>query len=73
MTWHERYLVTYSNVLAAAQIRGLDERIDKAQVALGKLNQTPGEDLEVLNTKVKGILKRHRVQEFERLPRRWNK
>ena len=64
VTWHERYLVTYSNVLAAAQIRGLDERIDKAQVALGKLNQTPGEDLEVLNTKVKGILKRHRVQEF---------
>jgi transposase len=50
--------------LAVAQIRGLNERIDKAQVALGKLKQTPGEDLEVLNTKVEGILKRHRVKEF---------
>jgi hypothetical protein len=37
--------------LAASQIRGLHERIDKAQVALDKLKQTPGEDLEVLNTK----------------------
>jgi transposase len=64
VTWHERYLVTYSHILAAAQIRGLDERIDKAQLALGKLKQTPGEDLEVLNTKVKSILKRHRVKEF---------
>jgi transposase len=64
VTWHERYLVTYSHILAVAQIRGLDERIDKAQVALGKLKQTPGEDLEVLNTKVKSILKRQRVKEF---------
>jgi transposase len=64
VTWHERYLVTYSNILAAAQIRGLHERIDKAQVALDKLKQIPGEDSDVLNTKVEGILKRHRVKEF---------
>jgi transposase len=64
VTWHERYLVTYSNFLATAQIRGLNERIDKAQVSLDKLKQTPGEDLEILNTKVEGILKRHRVKEF---------
>jgi transposase len=64
VTWHERYLVTYSKILAASQIRGLHERIDKAQVALEKLNQTSGEDLEVFNTKVEGILKRHRVKEF---------
>lgn len=64
VTWHERYLVTYSNILAASQIRGLHERIDKAQVSLNKLNQTLGEDLEVLNTKVEAILKRHRVKEF---------
>jgi transposase len=64
VTWQERYLVTYSHILAASQIRGLHERIDKAQVALDKLKQTPGEDLEVFNTKVEGILKRHRVKEF---------
>lgn len=64
VTWHERYLVTYSNILAASQIRGLNERIDQAQVSLAKLKQTPGEDLEVLNTKIEGILKRHRVKEF---------
>jgi transposase len=64
VTWHERYLVTYSHILAASQIRGLHERIDKAQVALDKLKQAPGEDLEVLNTKIEAILKRHRVKEF---------
>jgi transposase len=64
VTWHERYLVTYSNVLAVTQIRGLHERINKAQAALDKLNQRPGEDLGVFNTKVKAILKRHRVKDF---------
>jgi transposase len=64
VTWHERYLVTYSNILAASQIRGLHERINKAQIALDKLKQSPGEDLEGLNTKVQAVLKRHRVQEF---------
>jgi transposase len=62
--WHERYLVTYSNVLAATQIRGLHERINKAQTALDKLKQRPGEDLGTFNTKVKAILKRHRVKDF---------
>ena len=62
--WHERYLVTFSNILAAAQIRGLHQRLDKAQSALDKLKKTPGKDLEVLNDKVSAILKRHRVKEF---------
>lgn len=62
--WHERYLVTFSNILAAAQIRGLHQRLDKAQAALDKLKKTPGKDLEVLNGKVAAILKRHRVKEF---------
>jgi transposase len=64
VTWHERYLVTYSKILAATQIRGLHERINKAQTALDKLKQRPGKELEVFNTKVKAILKRHRVKEF---------
>jgi transposase len=62
--WQERYLVTFSNILAAAQIRGLHQRLDKAQAALDKLKKTPGKDLEVLNGKVAAILKRHRVKEF---------
>jgi transposase len=64
VTWHERYLVTYSHILAAAQIRGLHERIDKAQAALDKLKKSPGKDLEILNDKVAAILKRHRVNDF---------
>jgi transposase len=62
--WQERYLVTFSNILAVAQIRGLHQRLDKAQAALDKLQKTPGKDLEVLNGKVSAILKRHRVKEF---------
>jgi transposase len=62
--WHERYLVAYSHVLATAQIRGLHERLDKAQTALDKLKKSPGQDLELLNDKVADILKRHRVNEF---------
>lgn len=62
--WQERYLVAYSHVLATAQIRGLYERLDKAQTALDKLKKSPGKDLEVLNAQVAAILKRHRVSEF---------
>lgn len=62
--WHERYLVVYSHVLATAQIRGLHERLDKAQTALDKLKKSPGKDLDVLNDKVAAILKRYRVNEF---------
>ena len=64
VTWHERYLVAYSKILAAAQIRGLHERLEKAQIALDKLKQKPGKDLEVLNDKVEAIFKRHRVNDF---------
>lgn len=62
--WHERYLVAYSHVLATAQIRGLHQRLDKAETALKKLKKSPGQDLEVLNAQVAAILKRHRVKEF---------
>jgi transposase len=62
--WHERYLVTYSSNLATSQIRGFHERLNKAQTALEKLAQKPGDDLEILNTKLEAILKRHRVNDF---------
>jgi len=64
VTWHERYFVAHSNTLATAQLRGLHERLDKAQAALDKLQQKPGEDLDVLNANIEAILKRHRIKEF---------
>lgn len=63
-TWHERYLVAYSHIFAAAQIRGLHERIEKAKASLELLAQKPGNDLDLLNTKVAAILKRHRVNQL---------
>lgn len=62
--WHERYLFAYSHIFATAQIRGLHERIEKATVSLELLAQKPGNDLELLNTKVAAILKRHRVNQL---------
>ena len=62
--WHERYLVAYSHIFATAQIRGLHERIEKAKASLELLAQKPGNDLELLNTKVAAILKRHRVNQL---------
>ena len=62
--WHERYLVAYSHIFAAAQIRGLHERIEKAKASLDLLAQKPGHDLELFNTKVAAILKRHRVSQL---------
>ena len=62
--WHERYLVVYSQSLAKAQIRGLQQRLERAQTALEKLAVKPGKDSEELKLKVDAILKRHRVREF---------
>jgi len=62
--WHERYLVVYSQSLATAQIRGLQQRLEHAQTALEKLSAKPGEELAQLNLKVEAILNRHRVKEF---------
>ncbi|MGR3280513.1 IS1634 family transposase, partial [Acaryochloris marina NIES-2412] len=49
---------------ATAQIRGLQQRLERAQKALDKLAAKPGEESEELNLKVEAILKRHRVKEF---------
>jgi len=56
--------VVYSQSLAAAVIRGQQQRIKSAQNTLDKLALKPGDDPEQLNQKVAAILKRHRVNEF---------
>jgi len=62
--WDERHLVVYSQTLAAAALRGQQQRLDGATAALSQLATKPGDDLEKLNHKVEAILKRHRVKEF---------
>lgn len=62
--WHERYLVVYSQSLAASTIRGQQQRIKSAQTALDKLAAKPGEDRGELAQKVENILKRYRVSDL---------
>lgn len=62
--WHERYLVVYSQSLAASAIRGQQQRILTARTALDKLEKKPGNDREQLGHKVENILKRYRVNDF---------
>ncbi len=62
--WHERYLVVYSQTLAASTIRGQQQRILTAITALKKLAAKPGVDQEQLTHKVENILKRYRVNDF---------
>jgi transposase len=62
--WHERYLVVYSQSLAASTIRGQQQRIQSAQTALEKLAAKPGIERGELTQKVENILKRYRVKDF---------
>jgi transposase len=62
--WHERYLVVYSQSLAASIIRGQQQRILTARNALDKLAKKPGDDREQLSHKVENIKKRYRVNDF---------
>jgi transposase len=62
--WHERYLVVYSQSLAASAIRGQQQRINTALTALDKLAAKPGDNREQLTYKVENILKRYRVKDF---------
>ena len=64
--WHERYLVVYSQSLAASAIRGQQQRILTAITALNKLAAKPPEDREQLSQKVENILQRYRVKDFFR-------
>lgn len=54
--WHERYLVVYSQSLAASTIRGQQQRIKSAQTALDQLAAKPGDDRGELTQKVENIL-----------------
>lgn len=62
--WHERYLVVYSQSLAASIIRGQQQRILTARTALDKLAAKPGEHRFQLTQKVENILHRYRVNDF---------
>ena len=62
--WHERYLVVYSQSLAASAIRGQQQRSNSAQTALNKLAAKPEADREHLSQKVENILQRYRVKDF---------
>ncbi|MBD2411733.1 IS1634 family transposase, partial [Nostoc calcicola FACHB-3891] len=62
--WLERYLVVYSQSLAASIIRGQQQRILSAETALQNLANKPGSDREVLTHKVENILLRYRVKNF---------
>jgi transposase len=62
--WTERHLVVYSNSLAKAAIKRLNERLDKATTALLQLAAKPPDNLEQLQTKVELLLKRYKVKQF---------
>ena len=62
--WLERYLVVYSQSLAASAIRGQQQRINQAETALKSLAAKPGVDLQALAHKVENILERYRVKDF---------
>ncbi len=62
--WLERWLVIRSHALAQRQIKGLEQRLQKAETALVSLAAKPGQDIKVLQEKVEQILKRHRVEEY---------
>lgn len=62
--WSERWLVIRSHALAMRQIKGLQQRLQKAEAALAKLASKPGQDVQALQEKVDRVLKRHRVSEY---------
>lgn len=62
--WLERYLVVYSQSLAASMIRGQQQRILTAETALQSLANKPGIDREQLTHKIENILQRYRVKNF---------
>lgn len=62
--WSERWLVICSHALAQRQIKGLEQRLQKAEKALISLAARPGQDAKILQEKVEQILKRHRLEEY---------
>jgi transposase len=62
--WSERWLVIRSHALAARQIKGLEQRLQKAETALAKLASKPGQNAQTLQEKVDRLLETHRVKEY---------
>ncbi|MEP0834403.1 IS1634 family transposase [Microcoleus sp. AS-A8] len=62
--WLERWLVIRSPALAARQIKGLEQRLQKVETALAKLASKPGQDAQTLQEKVDKLLEAHRVKEY---------
>ncbi len=53
-----------SHALAQRQIKGLQQRLEKAEKALASLASKPGQDVKGLQEKVDRILKHHRVSDY---------
>lgn len=68
LSWQERVLVVYSPVFARSARRGLQQRLERADLALRNLTPPPGRgkrqwhDLEPLQASIQAILKRYRVE-----------
>ena len=68
--WNERVLVVHSPAHASKQQKGLEQRLEKAQVKLSALTPARGRgkrqitEESVLKTKIQKIMKAHRVEGF---------
>ncbi len=62
--WLERWLVIRSHALAARQIKGLEQRLQKVETALTKLASKPGQDAQTLQEKVDKLLETYRLKEY---------
>ena len=62
--WSERWLAVCSYAQRERQLKGLSQRLGKAEQALKKLADRPGKDAIVLEKKVTEILKRYRVTDY---------
>lgn len=59
--WSERWLAIRSHALAARQMKGLEQRLQKAEKALAKLALKPGQDAQALQEKVDRLLESERL------------
>jgi transposase len=62
--WLERWLAVCSYALRDRQLKGLSQRLVKAEQALKKLADRPGQEPVVLEKKVTEILQRYRVIDY---------
>jgi len=62
--WSERWFAVCSYSLRERQIKGLFQRLVKAELALEKLVRRPGKDKSILEKKVREILQRYRVSKY---------